>query len=211
MNLARAERFALCDTFTQVGPAAPTLCEGWLTADLAAHLAIRDGRPDLAIGMFLPPAKGRLDRASREMALGDWSRLVHRVRSGPPKWSPVRFDKVDESANTAEFFIHHEDVLRAEDGWRARPIDATLEQALWSVLKRMGTLLVRSAPTGVVFVSDEFGRSAAKGPTELGTCVVSGRPGELALFAFGRQRVAQVEVSGDDAAVAALRGGSLGF
>ena len=53
-RFARAEREALCDTFLAVGPAAPTLCGSWTTADLAVHLVVRDGRPDLMIGPRLP-------------------------------------------------------------------------------------------------------------------------------------------------------------
>jgi len=35
------ERAALCDTLEQYGPDAPTLCTGWMTLDLAAHLVAR--------------------------------------------------------------------------------------------------------------------------------------------------------------------------
>jgi hypothetical protein len=32
------ERQTLCDLLADLGPDAPTLCEGWTTLDLAAHL-----------------------------------------------------------------------------------------------------------------------------------------------------------------------------
>ena len=51
----RRERYALCDTFEAVGPDAPTLCTPWRTRDLAAHLVIREGRPDAAVGLLVPP------------------------------------------------------------------------------------------------------------------------------------------------------------
>src|SRR5690606_24047731 len=38
---ARAERHALADLLMAVGPDAPTLCAGWTTAHLAAHLVVR--------------------------------------------------------------------------------------------------------------------------------------------------------------------------
>ena len=47
------ERAALCDTFEKYGPEAPTLCEGWLTLDLAAHMAAREDRLDAAVGLVL--------------------------------------------------------------------------------------------------------------------------------------------------------------
>ncbi|MGD0448569.1 MAG: maleylpyruvate isomerase family mycothiol-dependent enzyme [Candidatus Dormibacteria bacterium] len=42
------ERRELCDLLIQVGPDAPTLCEGWTTSDLAAHLVLRERFPSLA-------------------------------------------------------------------------------------------------------------------------------------------------------------------
>ena len=48
------ERAALCDTLEKYGPDAPTLCAGWLTLDLAAHLVAREARSDAAIGLVLP-------------------------------------------------------------------------------------------------------------------------------------------------------------
>jgi len=36
------ERLELCDLLLELGPDAPTLCEGWTTADLAAHLVLRE-------------------------------------------------------------------------------------------------------------------------------------------------------------------------
>ena len=39
------ERSELCDLFLAVGPEAPTLCDGWTTLDLAAHLVVREHDP----------------------------------------------------------------------------------------------------------------------------------------------------------------------
>lgn len=63
MTAARAERLALCDLFEKVGPDAPTLCGTWLTRDLAAHLIVRERRPDLAVGILIPGLGGRLAKA----------------------------------------------------------------------------------------------------------------------------------------------------
>ena len=45
MTFAKSERAELCDLFDRVGPDAPTLCQGWATHDLAAHLWIRETDP----------------------------------------------------------------------------------------------------------------------------------------------------------------------
>ena len=52
-SLAARERARLADLLDEVGPDAPTCCEGWTTAHLAAHLVVRDGRPDALPGFGL--------------------------------------------------------------------------------------------------------------------------------------------------------------
>ena len=43
---ASIERAALVDLMAELGPDAPTLCTGWTTRDLAAHLVVRLSRVD---------------------------------------------------------------------------------------------------------------------------------------------------------------------
>ena len=62
MTPVRTERQALCDTMLAAGPDAPTLCEGWSVLDLAAHLVVRENRPDAGLGLVVRPLAGRLDR-----------------------------------------------------------------------------------------------------------------------------------------------------
>lgn len=201
-HLAALERAALCDTFDRVGPSAPTLCDPWSTAELAAHLIIRDSRPDLSAGMVIPQLSGRLDRATADLATRPWPELVHRVRSGPPSWSPTRLPAVDNTTNLTELFVHHEDVLRGEGQvGPQREISDELERALWSQLQKVAGLMIHKLGAGVVLVAPGHGRKAVKGPTDRGTAVLSGSPGELTLALFGRLRVADVEVTGPAEAV----------
>ena len=73
---AWSERQQLCDELERLGPDAPTLCEGWATRDLAAHLYLRERRPDLGIGAYVPPLAGRLEREQRKQAHGDYHALA---------------------------------------------------------------------------------------------------------------------------------------
>ena len=50
--------------------------------------------------------------------------------------------------NLVEFFIHHEDVLRAEAVGPQRQVSDELQSALWSGLTRLGKVLFRRARTG---------------------------------------------------------------
>ena len=76
---------------------APTLCDPWTTRDLAAHLVVRERRPDAAIGIVLSKAAGYTDKVQSGVAATEWGALVDTVRSGPPVWSPTR---IGGNANT---------------------------------------------------------------------------------------------------------------
>ena len=211
-HLARLERAALCDTFLGTGPDAPTLCSPWSTADLAAHLVVRDRRPDLSPGVWVPALAGRLEEGQAAYAAKPWPELVDLVRSGPPLWSPARLSRVDDAVNLVEFVIHHEDVLRGDEqvGPR-RTVSQRESRAVWSSLNRLGRLLFRRSPVGVVLRDPDGASVHVRPTTELGTVVLEGAPVELLLAAYGRRRVAEVEVSGDDEAVDALWGAPLGL
>ena len=206
-RFASSERQGLCDTFERVGPDVPTLCSPWLTRDLAAHLVVRERRPDVAAAIWLPALAGRLKKVQDGYAAWEWPRLVNEVRSGPPAWSPTSLARVDEAINTVEFFIHHEDVLRGSPGWNARQLSPDLESALWGIASKIGRLHFARAAVGVVLVAPSHGREQVHAVTDLGTVVVTGTPGELLLYSSGRQGVAQVDVSGPEEALAAIQTG----
>ena len=203
-RFASIERQGLCDTFERVGPDAPTLCSPWLTRDLAAHLVVRERRPDVAAGIWLPFLAGRVERVQNGYAAWDWNRLVNEVRSGPPAWSPVSLAPVDEAVNTVEFFIHHEDVLRGGSSWSARELPSDLESALWGSVSKVARLHFARARIGVVLASPEHGEQQVHATTDLGTVVVTGTPGELLLYASGRRGVAQVDLTGAEEALASI-------
>jgi len=209
-RFARSERHGLCDTFERVGPDAPTLCSPWLTRDLAAHLVVRERRPDVAVGIWLPAMTGRLERVQNRYAGWGWPRLVDEVRSGPPAWSPASLGPVDEAMNTAEFFVHHEDVLRGGPDWRARELPDDLESALWGIVSKLARPQLARARVGVVLAAPSHGERQVHATTDLGTVVVTGTPGELLLYSFGRRGVAQVDVSGSEKALTALSPTNLG-
>ncbi len=136
-RFARSERQELADLLLAVGPAAPTLDEGWTTRDLAAHLVVRERRPDAAAGILLPPLRGHGERVRTGLAAHPYERLVELVRR-PPWWSPVSNPLVHEPANLLEFFIHHEDVRRASPDWHPRALATDLQAALG--LSQLGKL-----------------------------------------------------------------------
>jgi uncharacterized protein (TIGR03085 family) len=211
-HLARLERDALCATLAVVGPAAPTLCSPWTAADLAAHLVLRDRRPDLAPGIWVPALAARTEQGMRRYAAMPWADLVDLVRAGPPVWSPARVPTVDDLVNFVEFFVHHEDVLRGDEvpGPR-RELSDRATRGLWTSLSRSARLMFRRSPVGVVLRTPAGDTIAAHPATALGTVILEGEPGELLLAAYGRRRVAQLAVMGSDEAVSRLWSAPVGL
>jgi uncharacterized protein (TIGR03085 family) len=209
-TVARRERLARCDLFVEVGPEAPTLSGDWTTRDLAAHLVMRERRPDGAIGILVERAGGYAEKVQASIAETDWDELVEQVRSGPPIWSPTRIAAVDKLVNTVEFFVHHEDVRRAAETWESRDLDAALVDGLHRALSRMAKPLTRSSEIGIVLEpTDDREPIIAKSADD--TVRVRGPVGELVLFVYGRQDHSDVELIGDDATIETVRGASFGI
>lgn len=201
MGVANDERQQLCDLLEQVGPDAPTLCEGWVTRDLAAHLVVREQRPDAAADRVVKALSERGERIRGELHGSPWPELIERVRQGPPKWNPLSFGKVDEVVNSVEFYVHHEDVRRAQPGWQPRQSTPEREDVLWGSLRKSARVFYGRSPVGVTLRRPDGTEIQAKsGPR---TVRIIGEPSELILHAFGRS-VARVSFEGHDADVLAV-------
>lgn len=206
MNLAQHERAALADLLDELGPEAPTLCEGWATRDLAAHLVIRESRPDASLGLVVSPLSGWTQHVQDRAATGDYSALVQKVRLGPPTLSPFSLPGVDASANAFEYLVHHEDVRRAQPGWQPRVLPADAADDIWRRLTKAGKFVFRRSPTGVTLLRPEGPTTVVKSKDQMVTLV--GDPVELVLQGFGRGEHAQVEIRGEEGAIETFNGGS---
>ncbi|MYZ37860.1 MULTISPECIES: TIGR03085 family metal-binding protein [unclassified Streptomyces] len=206
---AKRERLLLADLLEAAGPEAPTLCDGWLTRDLAAHTVVRERRPDAAGGVLVPALKNRLERVQAEYAAKPYEELIQLIRTGPPRLSPYGIKQIDEAANAIEFYVHAEDVRRAQPDWTPREIDRVFADALWSRLEKGGRMLGRKSPVGLVLRRPDGQTAVAHRGTPVVT--VTGEPGELVLFVFGRQSVTDVELEGDKDAIARLQEAKLGI
>lgn len=205
-SLAQDERARLADELAAAGPDAATLCTGWDARALAAHVVVRERRPDAAPGIRIGPLAGHTAAVQADLAASTpWPELVDRVRQR----SPLLVGPMDDWFNTAEFFVHAEDVRRAQPGWTPLPLDARREGVLWRILRRGGRAFFRKAPVGVVLALPEpDGRTHTVSSGEP-SITLTGRASELLLYAYGRRAVADVTVTGDPAAVRVFRGTDL--
>ncbi|HEX5297945.1 MAG TPA: TIGR03085 family metal-binding protein [Streptosporangiaceae bacterium] len=198
-----AERAQLADLLDELGPRAPTLLVPWTTRDIAAHLVLREHDSLAGPGLVLPGPWSRFaGRRQAALAGGDFTELVATFRSGPPPGF-FRLGWVRRLPSLNEFFVHHEDVRRA-NGHAPRANELALDEALWRNVSRAPWYLARRlrgaglelqwAGTGKT-IRARRGEPAAR---------IAGPPGELLLYLFGRPDAAQVEVSGPAAAVEAV-------
>jgi len=210
----------LCALLDKVGPGAPTLCEGWKTVDLAAHLVLREHRPDAAAGIMGGPLASYTARVQRGLAEGTpYNLLVERIRNGPPKMSLFGVPGVDARANFAEYLVHHEDVRRAQPDWEPRDLEPGLTEEIWTQLRR-AKLMLRKIPVGIEFARDDLpdqpdkperaehqdGHRVVRMTVRQRTPMVTviGAPAELMMWSCGRTDAARVRLDGAEADVAAL-------
>jgi uncharacterized protein (TIGR03085 family) len=196
------EREQLCDLFDALGPQAPTLLHPWTTHDLAAHLVLREH--DLVAGAWARFAERRL--SMKEERFTD---LVATIRAGPPPGF-FRIGWVRRFPNLNEFFVHHEDVRRA-NGSAPRVNSPAEDAALFRNVSRAPWFLSRRL-RGVGLELEWAGTSeivtARRGQPVVR---VRGLPGELLLYLFGRRDAADVEIIGSADAIAVVRRTSFGM
>jgi uncharacterized protein (TIGR03085 family) len=204
------ERAGLADLLDDLGPDAPTLCEGWDTRALAAHVVTRESDLLALAGVLVPPLHGQTAR--REDATRSrrsYEQLVQAIHSGPPlARTPVALPGLVGTANLHEFFVHHEDVRRAQPGWSARSLPQDTIEGLRRRLvviapllfaRLRGVKLTLATPDGVL-------RRVGRGDDEV---TVTGPVPELFLYAFGRRSAAEVSISGSVAGQAKLAAANL--
>lgn len=221
-DLVHASRDALVSTLLAAGPDQPTLCEGWKTQHLAAHLHLREASP-LAAGLLVRPLSRPLD--GKTMSLGDrastpqqFTELVQRLAEGPPVAARARGSRVlsrlgstsparrlSELSNLLEFFVHAEDVRRAQPRWAPRKLSEDYADALFRQLRAVARVHYRSEKQGTTLVRSNGdlievnplrlrpvrGGGAVSGQART---ILSGPAGELVMHAFGRVEHALVLV-----------------
>jgi uncharacterized protein (TIGR03085 family) len=198
------ERLELCDLLDELGPSVPTLLEGWTAHDLVAHIVMRERDPLAGPCLVLPGPFQRFAEERRATLAGskDFESLVARIRCGPPMGF-FRIGWVRTLANLNEFFVHHEDVRRANKRG-PRSLTPGMDAAVWRNVRRGGHFLSRRlSACGLEVVWVGTSERAVVRPGEL-LATLSGSPGELLLYLFGRKAAAQVELSGPAQAVAAV-------
>lgn len=196
MSFAQRERSRLAELFLEVGPDAPTLNEGWNTFDLAVHLLIRESKPLALPGMFVDALSGMTEKETSKVKARPYTEVVNEWAAGPPVW----IKPFDAAMNTAEHFIHHEDVRRGGGEVRPREFSRVVNAQLLALAKRFGAMTLRKAQAPVILTPPDLppvtlGDKAGVAQRGDDVVRVSGAPGELLLWVSGRN-AAEIELTG---------------
>jgi uncharacterized protein (TIGR03085 family) len=203
------EREELCGLLDELGPDAPTLLAPWTTHDLAAHLVLREHDAFAAPGLAVGGAWGRFaERRRAALSEREFTDLVATVRAGPRGY--FRIGWVRRFPNLNEFFVHHEDVRRA-NGFGPRTNPPAEDAALFRNAARAGWFLARRL-RGAGLELDWAGTgTTVRARRGQPTARLRGLPGELLLYLFGRTDAADVEITGSPDAVEAVQRAAFGM
>ena len=199
MRWIDAEKPALVETLRHADPEAPTLCEGWTTRHLLAHLVQREQDQLANLGDMIirrPPGQekylGRLVDSARTPE--GYDALVTRFAAGPVRWSAMNW--AAETLNFTEYVIHHEDLRRGgETPAEPRVLPEKEQRSIWKRVLSITRFVYRRAPVGVILATPGGDlQQVRKGDPAV---VLTGEPVELLLYVSGRREAARVEVSGD--------------
>jgi uncharacterized protein (TIGR03085 family) len=208
MSLARRERNALCDLALVLGEDAPTLSGDWTAKELVTHMVLREHSPIGAPGLVIAPLSRLTDHEMERIGRKDFTVLVERLRR--PGLTPFAIPPIDRAVNTLEYFVHHEDLRRAQPDWEPRDLDRADESALWSAIRVAGRALVRPAGVPVRIRRTDTGAEATlrRGAEP---AVLAGMPSEIVMFLYGRDQHRGLQFTGPDPHITALRSAGLGL
>jgi uncharacterized protein (TIGR03085 family) len=206
MRYVPPSREVLAEVLLAAGPSAQTLCAGWQTRHLAAHLVLREHSAlaaGLAIRALAPAMERKLESmAQRASTPAGYAQLVDRFRKGPARLSPQSIPSLEHASNLVEFFVHTEDVRRAGERWAPRVLDEDYSEELWRSLIRRAALYYRGVDVGVILRRPDGQRHVVRRAAT--SVAITGEPAELLMHANGRRRDALVTFEGSPDAVALL-------
>lgn len=200
-DFVAASRAALVAALYAAGPNEPTLVDTWQTQHLAAAVYLRENPHHVTsrgFGAGSPALEGAIDQLGEESASRKaFYNLVRSIADGPeePPASSrgsllTRFRRTvtqrrQEPENLLlHFFVHTEDIRRAQARWAPRKLTDEYADALFEQLREQARKYYATARTGYVLIRTNGERIVAKRGTD--QTFVTGPAGELVLHALGR-------------------------
>lgn len=226
MEPVHRRRALLCDLvedLTDEQWAAETMCQGWDTGDVVAHLLVREREPWASAGLLVPPLAWLHESRMASRKQSGREAMQQRLREGPPTLATLG---IVGRIQVGEDYIHTEDIRRggaADVPGRSRADlkpddgtgDAATDEILWEAVGRFslqtlggieadGTIALTDGQRSRAYaLGGRLARRAHEADPDR-TVTVAGPMGELLLFTTGRHG-ARVEITGPDDLIEALR------
>jgi uncharacterized protein (TIGR03085 family) len=197
MTWVEGERHSFAVDFRAADPDAPTLCAGWTTRHLCAHLVQREHAMlhnvwD-QVTTKVPGEERFMRRLVDDAETPDgYAALVDAFAAGPSRHSLM--GRADEALNLVEYVVHHEDLRRGSGPVSPRDLPAAELDEIWRRARPILKRAYRKAPVGVQLAP--YGGAVTPARSGPSTVTVAGSPLELILHAFGRRSAADVRVDG---------------
>lgn len=190
-EFTKSERQFTANTLSKLTPSqwqADSLCDGWTVEDVAAHLIVREGLI-APIGIVFERFHKVHDNAIKRVESKGHEYIVNRVRKCPWYMPAV--------VNVAEFYVHNEDILRGGLHLHRPAPSGEVAELLWRSLK--GIAKVRSNMVTdlgrVTLVNKQTGQELhVKAKDGDKSTTITGDPGELLLYFYGRRAAAKVTI-----------------
>lgn len=168
---------------------ASTLCAGWTIEDLAAHLVSRERNIIGSIGLVVPGLHFVHDKRIEKIKAKGHQFIISRLERYP-WWMAA-------TLNTAEFYVHNEDMLRGELHLHRTPPSEAGQAILWSALaglmkvkktmvKDLGNVMIENTHNSDdILIANHHSKQDT---------TIRGQANELLLFCYGRRAAAKVKV-----------------
>ncbi len=200
-DFVAASRDALVAALYAAGPNEPTLVDTWQTQHLAAAVYVKENPhhvTERGFGSHSAARQAAIEKLGEESSSRKaFYNLVRKIANGPeePPASPRQsmFSKLRRAVTPRKpeadnlllhFFVHTEDIRRAQTRWAPRKLTEAYADALFEQLRDQARKYYANAKTGYVLVRTNGERIVAKRGTA--QTFVTGPAGELVLHALGR-------------------------
>ena len=200
-DFVAASRAALVAALYAAGPNEPTLVGEWQTQHLAAAVYLRENPHHVSsrgFGTGSSALDGAIDQLGEESASRKaFYNLVRSIAEGPEEppaaargsllkrlRRTVTQRRQDPESLLLHFFVHTEDIRRAQARWAPRKLTDEYADALFEQLREQARKYYATAKTGYVLIRTNGERIVAKRGTA--QTFVTGPAGELVLHALGR-------------------------
>ena len=191
-EFVKSERQFTVELLKELNPGqwkAKTLCEGWSVEDLAAHLVSRERNIIGGIGLVVPGLHKLHDKRIERVSARGHQHILEKLSKYP--------SHMPASLNTAEFWVHNEDILRGGLHMSRPEPNKAVNAILWGSLK--GLVKVKKGVIADIGNTDLVNSEtkehlAIRFDKKPNITTITGTAGEILLYFYGRRDAAKVKI-----------------